>query len=215
MKIGIIGTGDVGKSLGKGFLATGNETMMGSRERLNQKSQKWAEEMGPKASTGTFSDAAQFGEIVVLAALGLATPDAIKMAGVENFKNKIVLDATNPLDFSEGPPPTLIGGIGTSGGEKHQAMLPDAFVVKVFNTVGNALFYKPQLQGGPPDMFICGDNQSAKKQVRHICEQFGWNTIDIGAISASHYLEAMCAVWVISALESNNWMQAYKMLKKA
>lgn len=214
MRIGILGTGDVGQALGRGFIKLGYETCMGSREKGNPKAKEWANGCGAKALTGTFSDAAKFGDIVVLATLGLATPEAIKMANPNHFAGKVVLDTTNPLDLSKGMPPRLAGGLGESGGEIHQKLLPKAQVVKVFNTVGNALMFKPKLSSPTvPDMFICGNDTTAKVKVTDICKDFGWNTVDIGGIETSHYLEAMCMVWVLSAIKTNSWMQAFKLLK--
>jgi len=212
MKIGILGSGDVARALGKGFVELGHEVKISSREARNPKSVDWAEEQGPKASEGSFRDAGQFGEVIVLATLGLATESAIKMAGNDSFKTKVVIDATNPLDTASGMPPKLIGGVGSSSGEKIQKQLPSAFIVKAFNTVGSPLMFKPQFPTRP-DMFICGENDDAKKKVGQICNDFGWGVVDAGGISSSHYLECMCMVWVLSALKTNQWMQAFKMVK--
>jgi len=214
MKVGILGTGDVGKALGRGFIALGHEVKMGAREAANPKAADWVKEAGAKASAGTFADAAKFGEIVVLATLGTATEEVLRSVGADPFKGKAVLDATNPLDFSKGMPPKLIGNVGDSGGERHQKLLPGAHVVKVFNTVGNAFMFKPDFAGGPPDMFLCGNDDGAKKKVSAICKDFGWGVIDIGGIDAAHHLEAMCMVWVLSAARTNAWNQAFKMLRK-
>ncbi len=213
MKVGILGSGDVATALAKGFLAAGYEVKLGSRVVNNPKLATFVRTIGGRASAGTFADAAAFGDLVVLATLGTATSDAIKLAGVENFAGKVVLDTTNPLETAAGGVPRLVGGLGTSAGEKHQTLLVNARVVKVFNTVGNALMYQPKLAGGPPDMFICGNDAQAKTTVRELLAKFGWNTIDVGGIDASHYLEAMCLVWVLSALKENTWMQAFKLLR--
>lgn len=212
MRVGILGSGDVAKALGRGFLKTGHEVMLGSREPA--KLAAWVRESGKGASAGTFSETAEFGELVALAIQGTKSVDAIRAAGVDRFKGKVVLDATNPLDMSGGVPPKLVGGLGTSSGELNQKALPDAFVVKAFNTVGNALFYKPQFAGGPPDMFICGDDASAKEQVSRICRDFGWNPVDVGGIALSHYLEATAMVWIITAFAGDHWNQAFKLLRK-
>lgn len=213
MKVGILGTGDVGKALGNGFLALGHSVMLAGREPNNAKAEEWLKKAAsPGAKTGSFKDAAKFGDIVVLATLGTATLEAMKMAGPENLNGKIVLDTTNPLDFSSGKP-KLVGGLGDSAGEKHQKLAPQAHVVKVFNTVGNALMFKPKLQGGPPTMFICGNDAGAKQKVTELCRDFGWETLDAGGIESSHYLEAMCLVWVLTAIKTGGWMQAFKMLR--
>src|SRR5882672_6753478 len=199
MKVCVLGTGDVGKALGKGFIALGHDVMMGSRSATNEKALAWAKEVGPKASVGTFTDAASFGDIVVLATLGTANEEALKAARPEKLKGKLVIDATNPLDFSGGMPPKL-GIVGNdSGGERVQKLLPGAHVVKAFNTVGNSAMYRPEFPGGPPDMFIAGNDDDAKKKVNGILKDFGWGTVhDLGGIEASRYLEAMCMVWVLS-----------------
>lgn len=136
------------------------------------------------------------------------------MAEVDSFKGKVIIDATNPLDMSGGLPPKLLGGIGTSSGELNQRALPGAFVVKVFNTVGNAHFYKPEFPGGPPDMFLCGDDGKAKEHVSRICKDFGWNPIDVGGIAVSHYLEATAMIWIITAFTGGHWNQAFKLLRR-
>lgn len=213
MKIGILGTGDVGKAIGKGFIALGHEVMMGSREPNNPKAVEWAASQGACARAGTFAEAAGFGDLIVLATLGLVTDQVVRQAGAERFDGKLLWDTTNPLDFSGGFPPKLVGGLGTSGGEQLQALLPRAHVVKVFNTVGNALMFQPKLQGGVrPDMFICGNDAEAKQRTRALVNDFGWDTVDIGGIDTAHYLEAMCLVWVLSAARQSRWMQAFKLL---
>ncbi len=215
MKIGVLGTGDVGRALGTGFVALGHDVKMGSRSAGNDKALAWAKSMGPRASAGLFSDAAAFGEIVVLATLGVANEDALRAAGVENLRGKIVIDTTNPLDFSRGMPPRLAIDGEDSGGEQVQRLLAGAKVVKAFNTVGNALMFRPELPGGPPDMFIAGDDADAKEKVSAIVKDFGWDKVhDLGGIEASRFLEALCMVWVLSAARDDNWMQAFKLLRK-
>jgi predicted dinucleotide-binding enzyme len=215
MKIGMLGTGDVAKALGKGFIALGHEVKMGSRSATNEKALAWAKEMGPMASVGTFAGAATFGEVIVLATLGVANEEVLKSAGPEKLRGKIVIDATNPLDSSGGVPPKLAIAGNDSGGERVQKLLSGAHVVKAFNTVGNPLMFRPDLPGGPPDMFIAGNDQDAKKKVTGILKDFGWGTVhDLGGIEASRYLEAMCMVWVLSAIPGGNWNQAFKLLRK-
>jgi 8-hydroxy-5-deazaflavin:NADPH oxidoreductase len=214
MQVGILGTGDVGKALGKGFVTLGHDVKMGSREAKNEKALAWAKEMGVKASVGTFADAASFGEIVVLATLGVANESVLKMAGPERLRGKVVIDATNPLDFSAGMPPKLAVSGNDSGGERVQRFLPESDVVKAFNTVGSPLMFRPSFPGGSPDMFFCGNSDDAKKKVTAILKDFGWGVVDVGGIESSRYLEAMCMVWVLSAIPTNNWNQAFKLLRK-
>jgi 8-hydroxy-5-deazaflavin:NADPH oxidoreductase len=213
MKIGVLGTGDVGKALGKAFLALGHEVKMGAREATNEKATAWAKEMGGKASNGTFGDAVDFADIVVLATLGVANESVLRMAGVERFAGKLVIDTTNPLDFSKGYPALAVGHTD-SGGEQVQRLIPDAHVVKAWNTVGNTLMFKPELAGGPPDMFICGNNEDAKKRVSDILVDFGWGVVDLGGIEASRYLEPLCLTWVLYGLKAKTWGHAFKLLGK-
>jgi len=212
MRLGILGSSDVAKSLGRGFLEEGHKVMLGSR--TPEKLASWLRETGKGVSSGTFSETAKFGELVVLAVNGAAAVEAIQMAAVDNFEGKIVIDTTNPLDMSSGVPPKLIGGLGNSGGELIQRALPGAFVVKAFNTVGNAHFYKPEFAGGPPDMFVCGEDEKAKEFVSRICKDFGWSPIDVGSIRFAHYLEATAMIWIITAFTGGHWNQAFKLLRK-
>jgi predicted dinucleotide-binding enzyme len=210
VRIGVLGSGDVGRALAKGFIALGHEVKIGSRDP--DKLSDWAAAAGERASTGTFEEAARFGDILVLATLGVATLDAIRMAGVQHFAGKVVIDTTNPLDFSGGIPPRLSVGHTDSLGEQVQRTIPGARVVKAFNTVGNAHMVNPQFPGGPPDMFIGGDDEDAKQIVSQICNHFGWGVIDLGGIEVSRYLEPMCLVWVLHGARSGSWNHAFKFL---
>ena len=214
MQVGILGTGDVGRALGRGFITIGHQVKLGSRSAANDKALAWAKDTGSNASTGTFADAASFGELIVLATLGLANESALKSAGPEKLHGKVVIDATNPLDFSAGMPPKLAVSGNDSAGERVQRLLPDAHVVKAFNTVGNPFMFRPDFPGGPPDMFIAGNSDDAKQKVSGILRDFGWGVVDVGGIDSSRYLEAMCMVWVLSAIRTNNWNQAFKLLRK-
>ncbi len=214
MKVGILGTGDVGRALGRGFIALGHEAMIGARTANHEKALEWVGEMGAKASQGTFADAAKFGEIIVLATLGVANPDVIKAVPAESLAGKVVIDTTNPLDFSKGFPPDLAIKGDDSGGETVQRLMPDTKVVKAFNVVGNTLMFRPELPGGPPDMFIAGDDDGAKARVAAILNDFGWpSVIDLGGIRASRWLEAMCIAWVLVGAKTGKWNQAFKMLQ--
>jgi predicted dinucleotide-binding enzyme len=214
MKVGIMGTGDVGRALGRAFLTLGHEVKLGSREPNNAKAVAWAKEGGPKASPGTFAEAAEFGEIVVLATLGAANVAALQAAGPDRLAGKIVIDTTNPLVFSKGAPPTLALSGNDSGGEQVQRTIPKSKVVKAFNIVGNAHMFRPDFPGGPPDMFFCGNDEDAKKRVSELLTEFGHHPVDIGGIESSRYLEGMCIVWVLYALKMGGWNHAFKMLRK-
>ncbi len=213
MKIGVLGSGDVGRALGKAFVTLGHDVKMGARSATNEKALAWAEQNGRKASVGTFEEAAKFGEVIVLATLGVANKSALEMAGVDNFDGKLLIDTTNPLDHSSGAPKLAISG-NDSGGEQVQRLLPKAHVVKAFNTVGNPHMFRPSFAGGPPDMFICGNDTEAKKQVGAILQDFGWGVADVGGIESSRYLEGMCIVWVLYGVLGGGWNHAFKLLKK-
>ena len=210
MKVGILGSGPVGQVLANGFVGAGHEVKIGSRDP--GKLAEWVAAAGSLGSAGKFDEAAKFGDVIVLATLGTGTSEAIRIAGAQHFSGKVVIDATNPLDFKGGMPPKLSVGFDDSLGEQVQRMVADAKVVKAFNTVGNALMINPKLPGGPPDMFICGDDDGAKQLVAQICKQFGWGVIDIGGIDGSRYLEPMCLVWVLHGARSGTWNHAFKML---
>jgi 8-hydroxy-5-deazaflavin:NADPH oxidoreductase len=214
MKIGILGSGDVGQALGKGFAALGNKVMIGSRTPESDKLQKWIKETGDNSSTATFKEAADFGEILVLATSWSGTQNAIKLAEENNFTDKVLIDATNPLVIKQGSLPDLALGHIDSGGEQVQRWLPKAKVVKCFNIVGNASMVNPKFEEGTPDMFICGNDAKAKETVKQICKNFGWPVIDIGGIDGSRLLEPLCILWVKYGAITNNWKHAFKMLKK-
>ncbi len=212
MKVGILGSGEVGLRLAEGFVATGHTVKVGSRNP--DKIAQWATRHEGKVSTGSFSDAASFGEIVVLATLWDGTPSAIEMAGKRNFSGKVVVDVTNPLDFSKGMPPRLAVGNNDSGGETMQRMLPDARVVKAFNIVGNAHMFKPDFPGGPPTMFICGNDEGAKKTVEEILDSFGWENVDIGGIDGARLLEPLAMLWIMHYFKTGSGNHAFKLLRK-
>jgi predicted dinucleotide-binding enzyme len=214
MKIGILGSGDVAQSLGTGFVTLGHEVKLGSREATNEKAEAWAKKAGPRASSGTFADAAKFGDVVLLVTLWSGTENALRLAGSENLAGKVVIDVTNPLVFSPGKPPALAIGHTDSGGEQVQRWLPQSKVVKAFNTVGHPLMFRPQFPGGPPDMFICGNDPAAKQVVTEILKGFGWPAIDIGGIEGSRLLEPMCILWVGYGMATGTWNHAFKMLRK-
>jgi hypothetical protein len=214
MKVGILGTGVVGQVLGAGFAKQGHQVKMGSRDPSNEKVREFVKKAGPKASGGTFAEAAAFGDVILLATLWSGTENALQLAGAKTFAGKVVMDATNPLVFAPNAPPALERGWNDSAGEQVQRWLPDAKVVKVYNTVGNAHMVDPQLPGGPPDMFICGNDADAKATVTKICADFGWPTIDIGGIEGSRLLEPICILWVLYGIRTGSWDHAIKMLHK-
>jgi len=175
MKVGVLGSGDVGKALARGFVSRGHEVMVGTSDP--PKLADFAREANCK--TGSFAETAAFGEMIALATRGRATPKIIEDAGKQKFTGKVVIDVTNPLVFGEGPP-TLDPSGTDSGGEQNQRTIPDAKVVKAFNTVGNRLFVDPQLPGGPPTMFIAGEDADAKRAVSDLCKAWGWKLLMSG-----------------------------------
>jgi predicted dinucleotide-binding enzyme len=212
MRIGVIGSGDVGKTLAGGLAAAGHLVKIGSRDPT--KLAAWAKGAGANVSNGTFAEAAAHGEAVILATLWSGTESAIKLAQPAAFAGKPVLDVTNPLVFEPNQPPRLALGHTDSGGEQVQRWLPQARVVKVFNTVGNAHMVKPSFPGGPPDMFFCGNDAAAKATVAKLCQDLGWPTIDIGGIAGARLLEPMCILWVNYGLMTGGWNHAFKLLRK-
>jgi predicted dinucleotide-binding enzyme len=219
MKIGILGSGDVGRTLGVGFAGLGHEVTLGTRDPGQQKLKDWVIKAGPRASTGTFAQAATFGEVVVLAVLGAAVENAVKLAEPRNLDGKVVMDTTNPLDlagvdFAKGVPPKMFVGTADSLGERVQRWLPQAKVVKVLNTVGHAHMVKPSFPDGPPDMFICGDDAAAKQTVTSLLKDLGWPAIDIGGIEAARYLEALAMVWISYYFRTGTGNHAFRLLRK-
>jgi predicted dinucleotide-binding enzyme len=215
MKVGILGTGDVGRTLASAFVTLGHEVKMGAREASNEKSAAWVNQAGAKASSGTFADAAGFGDVVLLATHGLANREVLRAAGPARLEGKLLIDTTNPLDFSKGMPPRLAVGHTDSGGEQAQSAAPGARVVKAFNIVGHVSMFRPAYTDGPPDMLICGNDAEAKKQATSILHDFGWpEVVDFGGIEASRYLEPLCLVWVLYGAATGSWSHALKMLRK-
>jgi len=215
MKIGVLGTGDVGRVLGAGFIGLGNRVMMGSRDPGQEKVRDWVEHAGERASAGTLAETAHFAEVAVLATAWSGTENALRMAGPDQFAGKVVIDATNPLVMNAGGAPTLAVGHTDSAGEQVQRWLPKAKVVKAFNIIGNAHMVKPSFPGGPPDMFICGNDEKAKGVVTKLCNDLGWPTIDLGGIESARYLEPLAMVWITHALRSGfSSNHAFKLLRK-
>ena len=212
MKIGIIGSGSVAQTLGSGFLAKGHEVMLGTRDP--SKLGAWRADAGDTALVGTFSDAAKFGEIVLLSVPATAIDSALELAGKANLDGKVVIDLTNPMDFSEGVPPKFTATVGNSLGERVQRALPDANVVKAFNSIGVAVMTDPVFDGEAATHFIAGNNDDAKATAGRLIEEFGWDVEDVGGIEQSFFLEALASLWVNYALRTNHWTQAFKLLKR-
>jgi hypothetical protein len=198
MKIGILGTGMVGQTLGTKLVALGHDVKLGSRSASNDKAAAWVKSAGDKASQGTFADAASFAEIVFNCTSGMATLDALRQAGAKNFDGKILIDVANSLDFSHGMPPTLSVCNTDSLGEQVQRELPRAKVVKALNTVNAMVMVDPARLPGDHALFICGNDAGAKAQVTDILKKgFGWKTvIDVGDITGARGTEMLLALWI-------------------
>lgn len=216
MKIGILGSGIVGRVLGNAFIAEGNEVMLGTRNVQKEDIVQWLSQ-NPAANAGSFEDTATFGEILVLAMGGNVAEEVIKTSGIQHFKDKVVIDATNPVDHTRPPVNGVLPFFTTmdeSLMERLQKLLPDAKLVKAFNSVGNNFMYKPDFNGQVPTMFICGNNEEAKGSVTKILGSFGWETEDMGKAEAARAIEPLCMLWCIPGITQNKWSHAFKLLKK-
>jgi predicted dinucleotide-binding enzyme len=211
LKIGVLGSGPAGRTLASGFLGHGHPVMIGSREPA--KLHGWLRDAGPRGQVGTFAETAQFGELVILSVNGRAAEDVIRLAGVENLAGKIVLDASDPLDFSFGRPGLFVG-TSDSLGERIQRLIPDAYVVKGLNTVVAEVMINPRLSGGEPDMFIAGNSDEAKQTVISLLGEFGWPVIDMGGIESARWLEALSLAWVVYSHRTGKTHHAFKLVGK-
>ena len=210
MKIGILGSGVVGQTLGIGLVSQGHEVKLGTRDPSKLK--EWLSKVGNKASAGSFSDAAKFGEAVFIATLWLGTENAINLAGKPNFVGKIVVDVTNPLDFSNGKPEPAVS-YPLSACEQIQNWLPQSKVVKAFNTSPAHLQTNPKTLGDA-DLFVAG-NDDAKKFVREIAKKWGWSdVIDMGDVKAAYWVEMLGLAVINYGFRHNDWNFALKLLRK-
>jgi predicted dinucleotide-binding enzyme len=199
MKIGVLGTGMVGTTLASKLVALGHEVKLGARDAGNPKASAWASKAGKGASQGTLADAARFGEIVFNCTLGTATLEALRAAGKENLKGKVLVDVSNPME-SAGGALRLTTPPGTSQGEQVQKEFPEAKVVKALNTVNANVMVAPERVGGESDVFIAGDDAGAKEKVTALLRDFGWKRVhDLGGIAAARGMEAYLLFWVAVA----------------
>ncbi len=212
MKVGIIGSGTVATTLAAGFLKHGHAVMLGSRD-----SRKFSDflKQNPRATAGSFAEAATFGEAVVLAVKGDAARAALDLAGAENLAGKAVIDATNPI--AAAPPADgvlkFFTNLDQSLMEQLQTAHPRAHFVKAFNSVGAAAMVNPSFKGGKPSMFIAGNDAAAKRTVSAILDQFGWEVEDMGSAAAARAIEPLCMLWCIPGFAKNDWFHAFKMLR--
>ena len=211
-QIGVLGSGMVGEVLANGFLGHGYTVMRGTREPA--KLQAWKKKAGAKAAVGTFAEAASFGQVIVLAVKGSAAVAVLDACGAQALAGKTVIDTTNPI--ADAPPVNgvlrFFTGLDDSLLERLQKRFPAAKLVKAFSCVGNALMVDPKLPGGPPTMFICGNDAGAKDEVGSILDQFGWEVEDLGAAEAARAIEPLCILWCIPGFHRNEWTHAFKVL---
>lgn len=198
MKIAVLGTGMVGNAIAGKLAGLSHEVMMGSRTADNETARAWADCAGDRASAGTFADAAAFADLVFNCVKGEAVIAALKMAGAENLNGKVLIDISNPLDFSKGMPPTLSVCNDSSLGEQIQAAFPSVKVVKALNTVNAGIMVNPSRISGDHDTFIAGNDADAKAQVTTILKDwFGWkHVIDLGPISNARGTEMYLPLWL-------------------
>ena len=212
MRIGILGSGEVAQTLAAGFLKHGHQVTLGTRNPA--KLAEW-HTTHQHARVGSFADAAVFGEVVVVAVKGSAAADALRQANNGNLTGKVVIDATNPI--ADAPPDHGVLEFFTSLEESLMERLQHEFAsarfVKAFNTVGADLMVNPQLKGGPPTMFICGNYDVAKQTVAGILDQFGWEAADMGTAEAARAIEPLCILWCIPGFLRDEWSHAFKLLK--
>jgi len=200
MKIAVLGTGMVGNAIGSRLIELGHEVRMGSRTEANEKAIAWVTKNGKNGSTNTFANAAAFAEEIVFnCTKGVFALDVLKMAGQQNLKGKILIDVSNPLDFSNGMPPTLTISNTDSLAEQIQNLLPDTFVVKALNTMNCNLMLNPSLVTGDHNVFMSGNNDASKEKVNTLLQSVGWkdnNIIDLGDISTARGTEMLLPIWI-------------------
>lgn len=211
MKVGVLGSGDVARVLASGFLKHDHEVMMGTRDTA--KLSDWATK-NPAGRVGSFADAAKFADLVVLAVKGSAAESALRGSGAENLAGKPVIDATNPIADAAPVNGVLkfFTNLDESLMERLQAEFQRARFVKAFSSVGNANMVDPRFEGGKPTMFICGNDDQAKKVVTGILDQFGWETADMGKAEAARAIEPLCMLWCIPVFLRNQTTHAFKLL---
>lgn len=211
MKVGVLGSGVVGKVLAAGFAGHGHEVVIGSRspDRLAD----WLQDH-PGVGSGTFADAAAFADLIVLAVKGTAAGKVLGMAGENNHAGKPVIDATNPI--ADMPPVNgvlrFFTNLDESLMEQLQKQFPRTKLVKGFNSVSSARMVNPAFEGGKPTMFICGDDAAAKALVTEVLDQFGWETEDMGGVESARAIEPLCMLYCIPGLTRDQWTHAFKLL---
>lgn len=199
MRIGVLGTGMVGRAIATKLADLGHEVKMGSRTAANESAAEWVASAGAGASQGTFADAAAHGELVFNCTAGEASLAALESAGAENLAGKVLVDVSNALDHSRGMPPGLFTSSFDSLGEQIQRAFPDTRVVKALNTVNCEVMVEPSKVPGEHDVFLCGDDEAAKARVVELLQSFGWpleRVVDLGDLSSARGMEAYLLLWI-------------------
>jgi predicted dinucleotide-binding enzyme len=198
VRIGVLGTGMVGTTISTRLVELGHEVKMGARSAGNEKAAAWAKANGALASAGSFEEAARFGELLFNCTAGVASLEALRRAGAASMRGKVLVDVSNPLDFSRGMPPSLTVSNTDSLGEQIQRAFPDVKVVKTLNTVNCRVMVNPALVPGIHDAFVSGDDVGAKATVTRILKEwFGWRAvIDLGDITTARGTEQFLPLWV-------------------
>ncbi len=215
-KIAVLGTGMVGNVIGTKLIQLGYEVKMGSRTASNEKALAWVKANGKNASAGTFADAAAFGEIIFNCTKGDVALQALEQAGAENLGGKVLIDVSNPLDFSKGMPPSLIPSLANTNslGEEIQKLLPETKVVKTLNIVNCEVMVDAGKSGGDPTMFLSGNDSEAKAEVKTILEKFGWkDIIDLGDITTARGTEMLLPIWLRTWAATGNGHFAFKIVR--
>ena len=209
--VAILGNGVVGIALAKGFSTQGMRVVFGTRDVDGSKTRD-ALAAVPGATAASLSEAARAGDIAVVALPWAGLQEGLEAAGASNLAGKLVIDASNPLQFINGAPAQAVGHTD-SAGETVQRLLPGAKVVKAFNTITASHMVKPRLPDGVPDMFIAGNDESAKRDVARVLEGFGWRkAIDMGDITASRLLESLAMLWISYGVRNNHWTHGFSLL---
>lgn len=200
MKIAVFGTGMVGDTIGSKLIEVGHDVMMGSRTKDNEKAKAFADKHKGKGTAGSFAEAAAFGELIFNCTAGAGSIEALKMAGEQYVNGKIIADLANPLDFSKGMPPSLSIVNTNSLGEEIQKSFPQTKVVKTLNTMWCGLMVNPlMINGGDHHVFVCGNDNTAKEEVKTILKTFGWNDkniLDLGDLTAARGTEMFLPLWL-------------------
>ena len=213
MRIGIIGSGDVAQSLSAGLLAAGHSVMLGTRDQKKKPLLAWNKSLPKPVEIGSTTQAAAFGELAILAVAWHAAEDVLTLVRPE-LAGKVVIDVTNPLIYNDDESPSLSIGHTISGGEIVQQSLSDSHVVKTLNYISHANMVNPQYKQGLPIMFVCGNNDSAKRQVRDLLEDLGWeDMINIGTIEKSRLLEPLSLLWIEYGATRSTWSHAFAVLE--